>query len=1027
MTVAPEPSAQRRLRILTDEELDALYNRPCFSEEERAEYFALTSVELALVRSLRGASSQVAFLLQLGYFKAKQRFFAINFDELADDVSYLLAHYFPQIPHACLRLPEQHTLLKHHRLLRAHFEYRACTAKERAQLADCASQAARLNSKPVYVFRELLQYLTKHQVVAPGYTVLQGIVGAALTAEQARLQGILQAHLESADYAALDSLIEAESGLHPITRLKHDPKDFSLGKMRRELERGAELQPLAQLTERLVPHLGVSNEGLKYYASLVSYYSIFRLRQLDTYAAYLYLLCFALHRYQRVHDHLITCFLHKVKQYVDAAKAGAKERTAAQRLADRHDLPKAGKVLKLFTAEPQDATTPFSTIQARAFTILDRPRLDRVADRLAKAARFDETAVEWEQLEEAALQFKRHLRPLVQAIEIVASQGETPLLAAVAFLKAAFAKDKPLSQFAERSIPVRCIPKRLRRYLYAQKGHGPRHLLVDRYEFLIYRSLRQGLEAGDLSCPQSIRYRSLEDDLISDAEWHQHKDALIAAIGLPVLTRPIAEQLADHECALEGLLQTVNQHIATGENTHVQVTRHGEKQRWTLAYPRATSTVNHALFDALPPRDIASVLHFVNSRCPFLHVFEHILPRYGKQVADDHVLCACLVACGTNASVGQMGEISDISYPLLQETSDNFIRPGTLGPANDLVVNGIEVLPITHHYDLGGHVHSSSDGQKFETRRPTFNARHGPKYYGLKKGIVVDSLVANHIPVSARIIGANEHESHYVFDLLFNNSTTLRPSVHSTDTHGTNEVNFAILHAFLHQFAPRYADIQDKVRTSLYGFQHPRQYGDLLLRPIRKVNTDLIVEEWDNILRIFVSLARKTTSQSIIVSKLSSYARRNKTQRALWEYDAIHRSIYLLTYIDSPPLRRNVQHALNRGENYNQLHRAVSYANFGKLRFKTEEEQRIWSEASCLLTNCILYFNAVLLSELLMQKLACGDTAAVEALRRVALAAWGHINLHGRFEFTKQLPPIDLAAIVQRLAQQQIEPEEADP
>ena len=77
--------------------------------------------------------------------------------------------------------------------------------------------------------------------------------------------------------------------------------------------------------------------------------------------------------------------------------------------------------------------------------------------------------------------------------------------------------------------------------------------------------------------------------------------------------------------------------------------------------------------------------------------------------------------------------------------------------------------------------------------------------------------------------------------------------------------------------------------------------------------------------------------------------------------------------IDSPPLRRNVQHALNHGENYNQLHRAVSYANFGKLRFRSEEEQQIWSEASRLLTNCILYFNATILSELLARKVASGD------------------------------------------------------
>jgi TnpA family transposase len=64
--------------------------------------------------------------------------------------------------------------------------------------------------------------------------------------------------------------------------------------------------------------------------------------------------------------------------------------------------------------------------------------------------------------------------------------------------------------------------------------------------------------------------------------------------------------------------------------------------------------------------------------------------------------------------------------------------------------------------------------------------------------------------VNARIIGANEHESHYVFDILYNN-TDIQPDIHSTDTHGTNEMNFAILHFFGYQFAPRYKDFHDKV------------------------------------------------------------------------------------------------------------------------------------------------------------------------------------------------------------------------
>jgi TnpA family transposase len=282
--------------------------------------------------------------------------------------------------------------------------------------------------------------------------------------------------------------------------------------------------------------------------------------------------------------------------------------------------------------------------------------------------------------------------------------------------------------------------------------------------------------------------------------------------------------------------------------------------------------------------------------------------------------------------------------------------------------------------------------------------------------------VANHVPLNAEVIGANEHESHYVFDLLYNNTTDIQPEVHSTDTHGTNEVNFAILHFFGYQFAPRYKDIHDKVSQSLYGFKHPSQYDELLLKPIRKINDNLIIEEWENIQRIMVSLALKTTTQSIIVGKLSNYARKNKTRRALWEYDNIIRSLYLLDYVDSPPLRQNVQQALNRGENYHQLRRAVSYANFGKLHFKNEDEQQIWNECARLITNCIIYYNATILSNLLSYKERTGDVKETELLKRISPVAWQHINFYGRYEFSKTPEAINIDEIIHQLAQVPIQP-----
>ena len=142
-----------------------------------------------------------------------------------------------------------------------------------------------------------------------------------------------------------------------------------------------------------------------------------------------------------------------------------------------------------------------------------------------------------------------------------------------------------------------------------------------------------------------------------------------------------------------------------------------------------------------------------------------------------------------------------------------------------------------------------------------------PASFTLKKGVSAYTLVLNHAPINAKVIGTHEHESHYVYDLLHNNTTDIKPERHSTDTHGTNQVNFWILHVFGYRFAPRYRDLYNRMDT-LVGFMHPNHYKDFLIKPARKVFDSLICKEWPNVQRIVASLAQKDVTQATIVRKL---------------------------------------------------------------------------------------------------------------------------------------------------------------
>jgi Domain of unknown function (DUF4158) len=66
-----------RPKILSADEIDALYARQRFTLEERDEYFALSTQEKATLGQLHFLKSKMFFILQLGYFKARPKKFAL--------------------------------------------------------------------------------------------------------------------------------------------------------------------------------------------------------------------------------------------------------------------------------------------------------------------------------------------------------------------------------------------------------------------------------------------------------------------------------------------------------------------------------------------------------------------------------------------------------------------------------------------------------------------------------------------------------------------------------------------------------------------------------------------------------------------------------------------------------------------------------------------------------------------------------------------------------------------------------------
>ena len=509
-----------RLTILTPKEIHTLYGLSQFTDEERDAYFALDPREKQAVKAFRTFTAKTYFILQLGYFKAKKQIFVFDLQTVADDVAYILHRHFPHVASLSDPAISKPTRLAQQAEILRLFDYQVCSQEWKRKLQEKAGELAAIYTKPVYIFKELANFLGHHRVVLPGYSFLQEkIIGRAITGEQNRLEKAVRVGIPEEQRIQLDNLLTAEESLYQLTLLKREPKDFSHQEVQKEVAKRTQLTDLYHLATQFLPNLHVSNENIKYYASLVSYYPVKDIRKMSREIAHAYLLCFISYRYQMVNDNLVNTFLYHVNKFIEGAKEAAKEQMAKEKLEANQRLRDAGKILDLFTDETIPDETNFGTVKQKAFTILEKEKFPLVSQYLTKAV-LDETAYEWQQYVRFSVRFKLHLRHLFLAIPFESQIKDDPILKAVAFLQEAFQKDKSLRDYSQQAFPKECIPEK-KKYLYEikpipwyGKTKNRRMLNADKYEFLVYKLLKLGLDAGDLF----IRDKSIREDFLEETE-----------------------------------------------------------------------------------------------------------------------------------------------------------------------------------------------------------------------------------------------------------------------------------------------------------------------------------------------------------------------------------------------------------------------------------------------------------------------------------------------------------------------------
>lgn len=945
-------------------------------------------------------------------------FFNFTFSEVTDDAKYVLNKYFPKIPGPNKMIGKRTRFDNNSKILQL-LDYILCDEETSNLLLIRALEVVKICADPRFILDELLSDLDRFRVSIPGYSTLQKIISQASIEESARIQSVIKNNMSWEACRDINKLLEGDEEMYGITLLKKDARGFNYLEGIKEINKKLSSQSIFDFAKNVIPKLGISNQNVQYYASLVDYYTVNKLNEILDETVRLYILCYVFYRFQKINDNLVNSFTYHLNYYKKQAKVVSKERVYECKVEANSYTKKIEALLDLYIDKRLTYKMFFGKIREdEAFKIAKEADFAILKQSLYGMI-FDEEAFQWEYYVSIAKTMVKNLRPLARAIDFESSTISDSLITALNFLKDAFNKKIPLKRVPIADFPIDFIPPGLSSYLYKERevdGKNEKILDVHLYEFLVYYRLDFFLGNGSVFVSNSLNFKSLKDDLYDAKLWEKNKDEIIKEQNNDVLNTPIAIQLSNLQKELDPLILQVNQHIKDGTNKELIMKKDGT---WTLPYQKQDIETDSLFYGQFPQASLNHVFECIDDLCHFMDDFTHIKPRYSKNQKDKESIIACVIANATNYGVLAMSEISDLDYDTLFATSKNFIRLECLRKANDTVVNYMSTLPIYKHWSIAENkLFGSLDGKKFQTKRGNIMARFSPKYFGQNRGIVSFSMVCNFAGINGKIIGANDHESHHLYDLVRNNSSEIQPDWYCGDTHSINSVNYALLHLLGYHFAPHIKRIGTKATTTIASFQPTKSYRKqgYNIIPTSQISTNLIKEEWVNIEHIFVSLLMGKTTQSIIVKKLSAYKRTNKTQAALWEYNKIFMSIHILNFMDDPLLRRYVRTALNRGEAYHQLTGKMSNVNGGKFIGTTELELAVANDANRLAVNIAVCYTAVILSKIYEVHEKLGHVEILEFLKKRSPGASCHINFNGRYEFTTGPQSIDLDSIIANLS-----------
>ncbi|MFN3233858.1 MAG: Tn3 family transposase [Gammaproteobacteria bacterium] len=486
-----------------------------------------------------------------------------------------------------------------------------------------------------------------------------------------------------------------------------------------------------------------------------------------------------------------------------------------------------------------------------------------------------------------------------------------------------------------------------------QKGEPVTKIHKHYYEIAVLHTLMGDLSCSDAYVKDAYVYDDPNKQFISWEEFHENVDDYCKFSELPVERQDLVELL---KTKLHRAAQKVND--GYHDNAYLVINEEGKP---VLKKPSVKEThpqldkVKKAVMAKMPVISIVDAMVDVER---WLNLSVYFKPLSGNESKIKNYstrFIATSLSYGCNLGPTQTERcLMNFSRKQIAWLFHHHVTEQRLIKTSNHIINGYNLFELPKHWGPGDS--ASVDGTFWDMYSQNLLAAHHIRY-GRYGGVGYYHVSDQYIALFSNFISSAVHESVYLLDGVVENDSDMKINKVYGDSWAQSEVLFGLSFLMCIAIMPRIK----RFKHLHYYKANPENYYEHIqnLFTEKPIAWELIKTHYYDMLRVVISIQKGKVKSSTILRRLCSKSRKNKLYYAFRELGRVVRTEFLLNYIHDPELRRIIQAATCKSEEFNEFINWVRFGGGGVIADNLRFSQRKIIKFNHLLANILIFHTVV--------------------------------------------------------------------